>query len=77
MYDQDKTPWWLEAFVLTKAIFGILFRPLVVIIAAIVAIGGLFVAFGAGLVWGLLALAIIVACVAIFAWWDRSRPPRL
>jgi hypothetical protein len=77
MYDKGKpAPWWQEAFVLTRAVFGILFWPLVAIIGVMVAIGGLFVAFGAGLGWGLLALALIAAAIAAFAWWDRRRPPR-
>lgn len=77
MYEPGKpAPWWQEAFVLTRAVFGILFWPLVAIVAAIVAIGGLFVAFSTGLGWGLLALALIAGVIAAFAWWDRRRPPR-
>ncbi len=77
MYDPGKpTPWWQEAFVLTRAVFGILFWPMTAIVGVIVAIGGLFVAFGAGLGWGLLALALIAAVIAAFAWWDRRQPPR-
>ncbi len=76
MYDRGNgTPWWLEAFVLTRAVFGILFWPLVAIAGVIVTIAGLVVAFDAGLGWGLLLLALIAAAVAAFAWWDR-RPPR-
>ncbi len=71
----DSTPWWLEAFVLTRAVFGILFWPLVAIAGAMMAIAGLVVAFDTGLGWGLLALVLIAAAVAAFAWWDR-RPPR-
>ncbi len=78
MYDRGNgTPWWQEAFVLTRAVLGILFWPLVAIIGVMVAIGGLFVAFDAGLGWGLLALAIIAAIIAAFAWWDRRQPPRI
>jgi hypothetical protein len=78
MYDGNKpAPWWQEAFVLTRAVFGILLWPLLAIIGVIVAIGGLFAAFSAGLGWGLLALALIAAAIAAFAWWDRRQPPRL
>lgn len=78
MYDKRKgAPWWQETFVLTRAVFGILFWPLAAIVAVMAAIAGLFVAFDAGLVWGLLALALIAAAIGVFAWWDRSRPPRL
>lgn len=77
MYDGDRTPWWQEMFVLTRAVFGLLFWPLAIIIGAVVAIGGVFAAFAAGFVWGVLALAMIGAAIAAFAWWDRRRPPRL
>ncbi len=77
MYDGDKgSPWWQETFVLTRAVFGILFWPIAAIVGVIVAIGGLFVAFDTGLGWGLLALALIGAVIAVFAWWDRRQPPR-
>lgn len=77
MYDPNKPPpWWQETFVLTRAIFGILFWPLLAIIGVMVAIGGLFVAFDTGVGWGLLALALIAAVIAAFAWWDRRQPPR-
>jgi hypothetical protein len=77
MYDGDKgSPWWLETFVLTRAVFGILFWPIAALVGVIVAIGGLFVAFDTGLGWGLLALALIGAVIAAFAWWDRRQPPR-
>jgi hypothetical protein len=79
MYDRDKPEarWWQEAFVLTRAVFGVLFWPLAAIFIVMAALVGLFVAFEAGLVWGLLALAIIGAGIAAFRWWDRRQPPRL
>ena len=78
MYGRNNgTPWWQEAFVLTRAVFGILFWPLAAIIGVMIAISGLFVAFDAGVGWGLLALAIIGAIIAAFAWWDRRQPPRV
>ena len=77
MYDSGKQPpWWQEAFVLTRAVFGLLFWPLVAIIGVLVAIVGLFAAFSAGVGWGLLVLALIAAAIAGFAWWDRRQPPR-
>jgi hypothetical protein len=77
MYDGNKpAPWWQEAFVLTRAVFGILFWPLVAMFGAMVAISGLLVAFNTGVLWGLLALALIAAAIAAFAWWDRRQPPR-
>ena len=77
MYEPGKgSPWWQEAFVLTRAVFGVLFWPVAAIFGLMIAIAGLFAAFAAGLAWGLLALALIAAVIAAFAWWDRRRPPR-
>jgi hypothetical protein len=77
MYDRGRhAPWWQEAFVLTRAVFGILFWPLLALMAVVVAIFGLFVAFNAGVLWGVLVLALIATAVAAFAWWDRRQPPR-
>jgi hypothetical protein len=72
-----RDPWWLETFVLTRAVFGILFWPIAAIVGVIVAIGALFVAFDSGLLWGLLVLGAIGAAIGAFAWWDRRRPPQL
>ncbi len=78
MYDRGKgSPWWQEAFVLTRAVFGILFWPLAAIFGVMVAISGLFVAFDTGVLWGLLALALIAAAIAAFAWWDMRQPPHV
>ena len=78
MYDRGKhAPWWQEAFVLSRAVFGVLFWPLAAIFGLMIAIGGLFAAFSAGTGWGLLVIAVIGAAIAAFAWWDRRQPPRL
>ena len=64
MYDRGKhAPWWQEAFVLSRAVFGVLFWPLAAIFGLMIAIGGLVV-------------AVIGAAIAVFAWWDRRQPPR-
>ncbi len=77
MYDGNKpAPWWQEAFVLSRAVFGILFWPLAAIFVVLVAVSGLFMAFNAGVIWGLLVLALIAAAIAAFARWDRRQPPR-
>src|SRR3989304_2418906 len=53
MYDRGKpAPWWQEAFVLSRAVFGVLFWPLAAIFGLFIAIGGLVVAFSAGAGWG-------------------------
>ena len=74
---EKSPPWWLEALVLTRVVLGVLFWPLVAIVGGLIAVLGLLFAFSAGLGWGLLVLALIAACVAVFAWWERRHPPRL
>ena len=74
MQGGKRDPWWLEAFVLSRAVFGILFWPVAAIVGAIVALGLLFAAFTENVVWGLLVLAAIVAVIFAFAWWDSHRP---
>jgi len=73
MQGGKRDPWWLEAFVLSRAVFGILFWPVAAIVGAIVALGLLFAAFTENVVWGLLVLAAIVAVIVAFAWWDSHR----
>src|SRR3990172_3986488 len=76
MYDRRKhAPWWQEAFVLSRAVFGVLFWPLAAIFGLMIAIGGLIVAFSASGVWGLLVLAAIRAAGAALPWWGRRPAP--
>lgn len=74
---EKPVPWWLETLVLTGAVFGVLLWPLLIIVGGLVAVLGLFFAFAIHWAWGLLALALITATVAVFAWWERQSPPRL
>ena len=70
-------PWWLETLVLTGAVFSVLLWPLAIILGGVVAVLGLFFAFTVHWAWGLLALALIAAAIAAFAWWEGRRLPRL
>lgn len=72
---QKPTPWWVEVFVLTKAVFGILFWPLVAVLGVIAAIVGLVALFTIHWAFGVLLLALIVAAVVAFALWEWRRPP--
>ena len=78
MYPQPEKPppWWLETFMITRAVFGVLFWPLLALAGGIVAIVGLVFAFTAHWAWGILAVALIGAAVAAFLWWDAHRPPQ-
>jgi len=75
MYHEPEKPppWWLEALVLTRAVFAILFWPLAALFGGIVVIVGLIFALAARWAWGLL---LIAAAVAAFAWWERRRALR-
>src|SRR3972149_2835467 len=53
MYDRGKhAPWWQEAFVLTRAVFGVLFWPLAAIFGGMIAIGGAGGRLGGRAGWG-------------------------
>jgi hypothetical protein len=79
MYQKPEKPppWWLEAFILTRAIFGVLMWFFLALIGVIVIIVGLFIAAAVHWGLGLLGLALIVAAIFAFARWEKSRGPRL
>ena len=70
-------PWWLETFVLTRAVFGVLMWPLLAIVGIIIIIAGLFIAFNVHWGLGLLGFALITAAIFAFARWEKSRNPPL
>ncbi|MBI1885104.1 MAG: hypothetical protein HYS09_02115 [Chloroflexi bacterium] len=74
---EKPAPWWLETFVITRTVFGVLFWPLAALFGVVVAIVGLVFAFEAHWGFGVMALALIAAAVGAFAWWEnrRFRPP--
>jgi|GEM_PF-1242050 len=67
---------WADIFHLTKAIFSILFWPLVALLALMIAIGGVTVAFSVHWVWGVTAMALIGVGVAVWGWLDANRRSR-
>lgn len=67
-------PWWVEVFVLTKAVFGILFWPLAALMGLIAAIVGLVILFTIHWAFGVLLIAALLAGVVAFALWERQRP---
>ena len=79
MYQKPEKPppWWLETFILTRAIFGVLMWPFLALIGVIVIIVGLFIAAAAHWALGLLVLALIGTAIFAFARWEKSRRPRL
>lgn len=79
MPPEKPPPWWAEVFVLTRAVFGILFWPLAVIVAAIAALVMTFFLFSVHWTLGVLMIIAIIAAIGAFAWWDshRMRPPQM
>lgn len=70
-------PWWAEVLVLTRAVFGVLFWPLVAIVGAVGALVVTVYLFTVHWAAGVAALGVVLAAVAAFAWWDSHRPPQL
>lgn len=67
----------LDALILARIVFGVLFWPLVAIVLVVGAVLLVFTLLFTNVLLGLLALAGLIAAVAAFAWWDRRRvrPP--
>ena len=64
---------WTEFWVLTRAVYGVLFWPVLALLALILGLLGVFYLFATYWAFGLLALGAIAAAVGAFAWWDRRR----
>ena len=76
MYPPGNRPsFWTEFWVLTRAAYGILFWPVLALVALILGLLGLFYLFATYWAFGLLALGAIALAVGAFAWWGRHRPP--
>lgn len=68
-------PWWLETFIIMKAILGILFWPFVALALGISAVFFLFFLLTVHWAFALLFLSAIVAAFAAFAIWEKRRTP--
>ena len=76
MYPSGNRPsLWTEFWVLTRVVYGIIFWPVLALVALILGLLGLFHLFATHWVFGLLALGGLAVAVGAFAWWDRHRPP--
>jgi hypothetical protein len=78
MYQPPKPPsLWSEFWTLTRIVYGILFRPLLALLAVVLAMFGVFVLFTIHPALVLLAIAAVAAGIAALAWWEsrRVRPP--
>jgi len=76
MYPPGKQPsFWTEFWVLTRAAYGMLFWPVLALVALILGLLGLFYLFATYWALGLLALGAIAVAIGAFAWWERRRRP--
>ena len=76
MYPSGNRPsLWTEFWVLTRAVYGIIFWPVLALLTLILGLLGLFYLFATHWAFGLLALTGLALGIAAFAWWDRRRPP--
>ena len=66
---------WIEFWVLTRAVYGILFWPVLALVALLLGLLGLFYLFATHWALGLMGLGGLALAVGAFAWWDRRRPP--
>ena len=63
----------MEALMISRAIFGILALPLLIMIGAIFGLVVLVALFSVHWLLGLLGLALIVGGIAFYARWERSK----
>jgi hypothetical protein len=68
-------PWWLETFIIMRAIFGILFWPFIALIVGIGAVLLLF--FFLTVHWALALLFLLAVALAFvaFGYWEKRRSP--
>ena len=60
-----------DALILTRAVFGVLFWPLIILFGTIVALVLLFYLFSIFWLFGVLALVAVGAAVGLYARWER------
>ena len=80
MYQPPKPPsLWTEFWTLTRIVYGILFWPLLALLAGLMAVFGVFILFTIHPAFALLAVAAVAAVIAALAWWEsrRVRPPEV
>jgi len=83
-YDQrppteEQRPGCLDALLITRAVFGILFWPIAAIFAVMIDVALIFYLFTTWPPLALIPIAVTAVAVNLFARWDqrRHRPPGL
>jgi hypothetical protein len=74
---EEKPPGCMDALIITRAVFSVMFWPLLAMILVVVDVAIIFYAFFVHPALALIPLGLTVAVIAGFAQWDRSRgaPP--
>lgn len=74
--EPEKPPrWWEETWVLSRAVFGVLFWPMAVLFLGLFALLGVFYLFSWHPLAGLGGIVAIGGAIWLFAWWDQRRGP--
>lgn len=77
MRRDPKASSWAEVFVITRALFGILFWPIAALLGILTITAILFLLFILHWAFGILLLAFILALITGFAIWERRQLPPL
>ena len=73
--DADKPPGCLDVIVITRAVFGVLVWPLLVMFAAIIDIGTTFYLYATRPLLALIPIVLTGAAIYAFARWERHHYP--
>ncbi len=65
--------WWEETWVLTRAVFGALFLPLFSLFVTLIAILVVILLFTTSPLLGVVAFAVMLGGIWLFARWQQSR----
>ncbi|MEX2236701.1 MAG: hypothetical protein WEB00_04080 [Dehalococcoidia bacterium] len=72
-----KPAWYSEFVAILIAVFSVLFMPLAILFGFVIWLVLTFVAFSTHWALGLVALGVMGAAIAVFAYWDSHRPPQI
>lgn len=75
----EKPPGCLDAMLITRAVFGVLFWPMLAIFVVLADLGLIFYAFTVHPAWALIPIALTALGIWLFARWEQRhfRPPDL
>jgi hypothetical protein len=70
---QEKPPGCMDVIIITRAMFAVLFWPLLALLLLIFDLALIFYAFAVHPALALVPIGLTVGAVALFARWDRNR----